>query len=72
MKRRAPWQARRIATAKALRELPVCAYAECKKRGMGYVTVTIQTGYGIVPEHLWLCPEHAAAHRNQPAPRSGT
>jgi hypothetical protein len=36
MKRPAPWQARRIATQKALRALPKCEYTEgCEGRAMG-------------------------------------
>lgn len=37
MKRRAPWQARRIATAKALRELPKCETEGCEGRQLGGV-----------------------------------
>lgn len=36
MKRPAPWQARRIATAKALKSLPRCEYTEgCEGKAMG-------------------------------------
>jgi hypothetical protein len=52
VKRPAPWQARRIATAKALRELPVCATPNCGKRGMGFVLVQDAMGAG----DAWLCP----------------
>lgn len=43
MKRPAPWQARRIATAKALRALPKCDRCGAKP------------GYGMTPEEEWLC-----------------
>jgi hypothetical protein len=48
MKRPAPWQARRIATAKALRALPKCEWCGIK-RGMGFSR-----------EGSWLCVKCAA------------
>lgn len=75
MKRPAPWQARRIATAKALRALPKCEYTEgCEGRAMGYLP---DNG----PPEKWkracvACAQRVHVERqkvrNQPAPRSGT
>lgn len=75
MTRPAPWLARRIATQKALRELPRCEYTEgCEGKAMGILAK-------LDPFRLVAaCPKCAADARdlerqkvrNQPAPRSGT
>jgi hypothetical protein len=61
VKRPAPWQARRIATAKALRALPKCEWCGIK-RGMGFSR-----------EGSWLCVKCAAdAQRAQREKREQT
>jgi hypothetical protein len=59
MKRPAPWQTRRIATAKALRELPKCEYPGCGKRGMGYARARVRVGTEWGWAMLWLCAAEA-------------
>jgi hypothetical protein len=61
VKRPAPWQARRIATAKALRELPLCELCG------------IKSGRGWHRDGLWLCVQCAAdAQRAQREKREQT
>lgn len=60
MKRPAPWQARRIATAKALRELPKCAAEGCDRRSVGAVFFGPDAN---------LCPMHQQEAKRAAAPR---
>src|SRR3954468_19706917 len=56
MRKRPPWLSRRIATQKALRELPKCAMEGCKNRGMGFFFVEAWNGKRMELMSLWYCP----------------
>lgn len=64
MKRPAPWVARRIATAKALRALPKCETEGCDGRGMGLLAVAVPVGGNEVTSRpAWLCVKCASEAR---------